>query len=188
MKKKDEVPTDEWSSERLTTFVEVTARRAGQDAWRGGRALIIMRPRVPDGEWLAWLRAHFGAALRTAYRWMRLAEAIPDAAALEGTSLMEAYEAAGVVPRKAKAKDGAGEASRVASKPPPPPQQDVASLVPALADAVDRCLSVPKKARWGGVDAARLAQEVDRLIASLQRIRTSLPRVAGSRVTPELVT
>src|ERR1019366_2008885 len=73
-------------------------------AWRAGQLLLAEKKRVRrmmgDGAWLLWLEAHFRGSRRTAQNYMRLAETVGDAVALQGMSLRQMYLPVGIAPRE----------------------------------------------------------------------------------------
>ncbi len=64
-------------------------------AWQAGQLLIAEKKRVRrsmgPGAWILWLEENFHGAKRTAQKYMQLARAVPEASALEGMSLRQAY-------------------------------------------------------------------------------------------------
>lgn len=69
-------------------------------AWRAGRLLVTEKKRVRrtmgGGAWQIWLKENFRGSERTAQRYMKLAAAVEDAAALQGVSLRQAYARLGI--------------------------------------------------------------------------------------------
>ena len=69
-------------------------------AWQAGHLLVEERKRVfrnmGPGAWLLWLKANFRGTVRTAQRYIRLAQCVTDAAFLQGMSLRQAYARLGI--------------------------------------------------------------------------------------------
>ena len=69
-------------------------------AWQAGHLLGEERKRVfrnmGPGAWLLWLKANFRGTVRTAQRYIRLAQCVTDAAFLQGMSLRQAYARLGI--------------------------------------------------------------------------------------------
>lgn len=69
-------------------------------AWHAGHLLLAEKKRVVHvmgiGAWLHWLEANFKGTVRTAQRYMKLAQSVADATFLEGMSLRQAYARLGI--------------------------------------------------------------------------------------------
>lgn len=69
-------------------------------AWHAGRLLVAERERVNAtmrrGAWCGWLRKNFRGSVRTAHRYVRLAQSISDVTFLGGLSLRQAYFRLGI--------------------------------------------------------------------------------------------
>ena len=69
-------------------------------AWHAGQLLLAEKKRVRrsmgPGAWLLWLEANFRGSVRTAQRYMKLAQCVADIAFLQGMSLRQAYARLGV--------------------------------------------------------------------------------------------
>lgn len=69
-------------------------------AWHAGRLLVAERERVNAtvhrGAWCGWLRKNFRGSIRTAHRYVRLAQSISDVTFLGGLSLRQAYFRLGI--------------------------------------------------------------------------------------------
>lgn len=69
-------------------------------AWHAGRLLLSEKKRVNHtmglGAWLHWLKANFKGTVRTAQRYVRLAQSVPDVELLRGMSLRQAYARLGI--------------------------------------------------------------------------------------------
>lgn len=77
-------------------------------AWQAGRLLVAEKQRVRramgGGAWLLWLEENFEGQPRTAQKYMRLAQSVPDVSALGAMSLRQAYIHLGIstAPRSGK--------------------------------------------------------------------------------------
>lgn len=69
-------------------------------AWHAGQLLLSEKKRVNHamglGAWLHWLKANFKGTARTAQRYARLAQSVPDVQLLKGMSLRQAYARLGI--------------------------------------------------------------------------------------------
>ncbi|MFA6962207.1 MAG: hypothetical protein WC205_15740 [Opitutaceae bacterium] len=69
-------------------------------AWHAGQLLVSEKKRVNHtmglGAWLHWLKANFKGTVRTAQRYVRLAQSVPDVDLLTGMSLRQAYARLGI--------------------------------------------------------------------------------------------
>lgn len=69
-------------------------------AWHAGQLLLAERERVNAimlrGAWCGWLRKNFRGSLRTAHRYVRLAQSLSDVTFLGGLSLRQAYFRLGI--------------------------------------------------------------------------------------------
>lgn len=69
-------------------------------AWHAGQLLLSEKKRVNHamglGAWLHWLKANFKGTVRTAQRYIRLAQCVPDVELLRGMSLRQAYARLGI--------------------------------------------------------------------------------------------
>jgi len=69
-------------------------------AWQAGQLLLVERARVfhtmGKGTWYLWLKAHFRGTVRTAQRYMQLAQSFTDVTFLQGLSLRQAYARLGI--------------------------------------------------------------------------------------------
>lgn len=69
-------------------------------AWHAGHLLLAEKKHVVHvmgiGAWLHWLEANFKGTVRTAQRYMKLAQSVTDVAFLEGMSLRQAYARLGI--------------------------------------------------------------------------------------------
>ena len=82
----------------------VASRKALQGAlaaaWHAGQLLLGEKKRVRRsmglGAWLLWLETNFRGSVRTAQRYMRLAQCVADIAFLQGMSLRQAYARLGI--------------------------------------------------------------------------------------------
>lgn len=80
MKKAEVIKIEDMSLEALQEIanssgeaVEKTARMAVSHAIRAGRALTAAKLKVPHGQWLAWLKAHWNYSQQTASRYITIA-------------------------------------------------------------------------------------------------------------------
>jgi len=69
-------------------------------AWQAGHLLVAERKRVlhtmGPGAWLLWLKANFRGTVRTAQRYIRLAQCVADVTFLQGMSLRQVYARLGI--------------------------------------------------------------------------------------------
>lgn len=76
-------------------------------AWHAGRLLLAERERVNaillKGGWSRWVGKNFRGSLRTAYRYMRLADSLTDVSFIGGLSLRQAYFRLGIATEPKKA-------------------------------------------------------------------------------------
>lgn len=80
---------------RCAAELRQTLHAALVAAWSAGQLLVAEKKRLRQtmgaGAWLAWLDQNFRGSRRTASRYTRLAETVPDVASLQGLSLRQAY-------------------------------------------------------------------------------------------------
>ena len=70
-----EVPDENWSLERLASFIKVSLRRTAVQAWLIGKALTLAREKHrANRDWLRWLESETGISKSSAYRMIKLAE------------------------------------------------------------------------------------------------------------------
>jgi hypothetical protein len=62
----------------LYARVETAARSVVADAKEAGELLLKAKEQCPHGQWRPWIEANFAGSLRTAQKWMRLAEGWPE--------------------------------------------------------------------------------------------------------------
>jgi hypothetical protein len=69
-------------------------------AWHAGQLLLSEKKRVNHtmglGAWLHWLKANFKGTVRTAQRYVRLSQSVPDVELLRGMSLRQVYARLGI--------------------------------------------------------------------------------------------
>jgi hypothetical protein len=93
---------------RCTAESRTALNAALTAAWQAGRLLQAEHERINrallKGGWSRWVRKNFKGSLRTAYRYMRLAETLTDVTFVGGLSLRQAYFRLGIAtePKKAR--------------------------------------------------------------------------------------
>lgn len=124
---------------RCTSDSRAALNAALTAAWHAGRLLLTERQRVHAtmlrGGWSRWVRKNFRGSLRTAYRYMRLAESLADVSFVGGLSLRQAYFRLGIATEPKKA------------------QQHAVAGLPDYVRLATRLVSALRRAKARGRDA-----------------------------------
>jgi hypothetical protein len=100
------IPSSAAEINRLHTEASQLAGRSRQcldgaldAAWQAGQLLTVEKARtrrLGAGAWGLWVEQQFDGSLRTAQRYILLAQLVPEISALEGLSLRQAYLRLGI--------------------------------------------------------------------------------------------
>jgi hypothetical protein len=134
--------------QRCTADSRAALNAALTAAWHAGRLLAAERTRVNEtmlkGAWPRWVRKNFRGSLRTAYRYIQLAESLSDVSFLGGLSLRQAYFRLGIATEPKKQR------------------QHVVKPLPDYVRLATRLVSALRRRRPRGKDATVLLESYRR--------------------------
>lgn len=104
---------------------EASGRKTVEHAIRCGRALLAIRPQIPHGEWLDWLKDHFDHSRQLASQYMEIANCQRASNLEDATSVRHAMRLIAATPEK-QAKKAAREARKAEA-----PAKPLAPATPA---------------------------------------------------------
>lgn len=159
-------PEVEWSLEDLAAYVHARqngfaalAKKSTLEVFRAGHALVIVKAKVPQGDYMSWLREN-GIKVTSAWEAATLYEKAGTEDAIEGMNLTQAKKHFGVIrPRKPK------EAAE------PAPEKEQPSVVGGLKAIVAKMNQLRSFDR-SGEDADSINRLVDEATLLLLSFRT----------------
>lgn len=79
--------------------VKETGKKVARAEWKLGRQLLIIRARIPHGEWTAYIEKTYDFGVRTATNYMNMALGVSEDFAARNT-IMDCYDKAGMIQSK----------------------------------------------------------------------------------------